>query len=289
VLVPVSPGRGGKPQPAAPMPVVTPPVDVVTVPGQLVITEYFGNAATNDPRLSAAHVRWLAAGEEDWQTPEFDEWVLIISGEVRLEHAGGPTLVSSGSGVFLPKGLRVKWVFPGPCEYVPVCLPAFSPDNVHREEPGAEAAPAAAATEGVPAVFSPVDVVKAGDLTITEFFGRVASKDERLSACLAVVSAPCAEAYQAPEFDEYVLVLKGKLQLHQADGVTEVEPGRAVLLKAGERVKWVWPGECTYIPVCLPAFSPENCHREQEEGAAKDEACMARLHELHGAETLQAA
>jgi uncharacterized cupin superfamily protein len=274
------------------MPVVTPPVDVVTVPGQLVITEYFGNAATNDPRLSAAHVRWLAAGEEDWQTPEFDEWVLIISGEVRLEHAGGPTLVSSGSGVFLPKGLRVKWVFPGPCEYVPLCLPAFSPDNVHREEPGAEAAPAAAATEGVPAVFSPVDVVKAGDLTITEFFGRVASKDERLSACLAVVSAPCAEAYQAPDFDEYVLVLKGKLQLHQADGVTEVEPGRAVFLKAGERVKWVWPGECTYIPLCLPAFSPDNCHREQEEGAAKDEACMARLHELHGAgaaETLQAA
>lgn len=277
------------------MPVVTPPVDVVEVPGQLVITEYFGNAATKDPRLSAAHVKWLAAGEEDWQTPEFDEYVMIISGEVRLEHAGGPTVVGGGSGVFLPAGLRVKWVFPGPCEYIPLCLPAFTPDNVHREEPGAEVAVPAHAVEGaVPTVFPPVDVVKAGDLTITEFFGRVTSKDATLSACLAVVTAPCAEAYQAPDFDEYVLVLKGQLKLHRADGVTDVEPGQAVLLKAGERVKWVWPGECTYVPVCLPAFSPENCHREEEDGAAKDKACMDRLHELHGSaggalEQLQAA
>jgi uncharacterized cupin superfamily protein len=264
------------------MPSVTEPVDVVTVPDQLVISEYFGNVATKDGTLSAAHVKWLKGGAEDWQTPEFDEWVVIIAGEVNLEHAGGPTTVKGGSGVFLPKGLRVRWVFPDACEYVALCLPGFTPDNVHREEPGHNApAPAHMVAEAKPTVFSPVDVVKAGDLTITEYFGRVASKDTRISACMATVTAACSEAYQAPDFDEYVLVLKGTLELHQTEGITKIEPGRAVFLKAKERVKWVWPGECTYMPICLPAFSPENCHREEEDAAVKDKECMDRLHQLH--------
>jgi len=132
-------------------------------------------------------------------------------------------------------------------------------------------------------VFAPVDVVTAADLTITEYFGSVASKDPRMSACLATVRAPCAEAYQAPEFDEYVLVLSGEVHLErgEAEAKTVVGPGQACFLKAGERVRWVWPGPCSYVPVCLPAFSPAGCRREEEEGAAKDRATMARLHALH--------
>uniref|UniRef100_A0A7S2I8C3 (S)-ureidoglycine aminohydrolase cupin domain-containing protein n=1 Tax=Zooxanthella nutricula TaxID=1333877 RepID=A0A7S2I8C3_9DINO len=267
------------------MPSVTAPVDVVTLP-ELTITEYFGNASTKDAQISAAHVKINAATEEDWQTPEFDEYVLITSGEVHIRHAGGKTVVREGSGVFLRAGLRVKWVFPGPCSYVPICLPAFSPENVNREEGDAaakaEPEPAAPAAEPAgPEVVAPVDVVAAKDLTITEYFGHVASKDGTLSACLATVSAPCAEAYQAPDFDEYVMVLSGEVHLRQDEGVTVVKEGQAVFLKAGERVKWEWPGACTYVPICLPAFSPANCHREEEAGAAKDKAAMDRLHALH--------
>lgn len=278
------------------MPAISDALDVVTIPGVLTITEYFGNASTKDPRLSAAHVKIAAATEEEWQTPQFDEWVLILSGEVHLQHAQGVKVVKGGSGVFLPKGFRVKWVFPGPAEYVPICLPAFSPDNVCREEPGPQSSSGSVPQslqccfEGMqrlmckpkaPSVFQPLDVVAAKDLTITEYFGNVASKDPRLSACLATVRQACAEAYQAPAFDEYVLVLEGEVHLQKIEGTTVVPAGKACFLKAGERVKWVWPGACTYIPICLPAFSPANCNREEEEGAAKDAKTMERLHELH--------
>eukprot|EP00928_Gymnodinium_smaydae_P053308 TRINITY_DN37325_c0_g1_i1.p1 TRINITY_DN37325_c0_g1~~TRINITY_DN37325_c0_g1_i1.p1 ORF type:complete len:263 (-),score=50.91 TRINITY_DN37325_c0_g1_i1:288-1076(-) len=262
------------------MPVVTEPVDVVAIPN-LTITEFFGNASTKDAKISAAHVKIHAACSEEWQTPDFDEYVMITSGEVHITHAGGTTIVKAGSGVFLKSGTRVKWVFPGPCAYVPICLPAFSPENVNREEEGAD--PIQPKCSEAPKIIEPVDVVKATDLTITEYFGNVASQDAQISACLATVTAPCAEAYQAPEFDEYVLVLKGEVHLHQGDVVTVVGENRAAFLKAGERVKWVWPKECVYIPICLPAFSPFNCHREEEEGAAKDKETMDRLHALHGA------
>lgn len=272
------------------MPVVTPAVDVVVLDA-LTISEYFGAASTKSPEISVAHVKVSAEAAEDWQTPEFDEFVMITSGEVHLLHAGGKTIVKEGSGLFLKAGFRVRWVFPGPCSYVPICMPAFSPDNVKREEgsgPVEADVPEAGAVEGL-AVFKPVDVVTAADLTITEYFGNVASKDPRMSACMAKVTAPCAEAYQAPEFDEYVLVLSGEVHLEQGETKTVVGPGQACFLKAKERVKWVWPGACTYIPVCLPAFSPTNCHREEEEGAAKDKATMERLHALHGDTALQGA
>jgi uncharacterized cupin superfamily protein len=270
------------------MPIVSAPVDVVTTP-QLTISEYFGNASTSDGRLSAAHVKIVAACEEEWQTPQFDEYVMVTAGEVHLMHAAGRTVVSCGSGVFLKSGFRVKWVFPGPCEYVPICLPAFSPENVCREEAGpvgtgeATAACTTTAIEGL-SVFKPVDVVNVPNLSIIEYFGNVASQDPRLSACLATVSAPCAEAFQAPEFDEYVLVLSGEVHLQQSEGTTVVGSGKAVFLKAGERVKWIWPDACTYIPICLPAFTPANCNREEEDGAAKDKEAMERLHALHGSD-----
>jgi uncharacterized cupin superfamily protein len=243
----------------------------------LTISEYFGNVATKDAGLSACHVKISGACEEAWQTPDFDEYVLIESGEVHLQHAGGTTIVKGGSGVFLPAGFRVKWIFPAACTYIPICTPAFSPDNINREEGDVEPKE----SKGEMSIIDPVNVVKVDTLTITEYFGNVANQDSKLSACYATVSAPCAEAYQAPDFDEYVLVLKGEIHLEQAEGTTVVGEGKGVLLKAGERVKWTWPGPSCYIPICLPAFTPDNCHREAEEGAAKDKAAMDKLHALH--------
>jgi len=143
------------------------------------------------------------------------------------------------------------------------------------------AAPAANAAPAEPVITTPVHVVDTEALRITEFFGNVASKDSRLSACMATVTAECAEAYQAPEFAEYVLVLSGEVHMHHEAGTTVARAPSSVYLAAGERVKWQWPGPCTYVPICLPAFSPHNCHREAEAGAVKDEEAMDRLRALH--------
>lgn len=109
--------------------------------GDVKINEFFGHASNNGGTISIAHVTWKGEGAEDWQTPDFDEYVLILRGVVHIQHEAGVTVVGAGESVFLKKGERVKWVFPSKdgVEYIPICLPAFTPDNVHREEePAAE-------------------------------------------------------------------------------------------------------------------------------------------------------
>merc|ERR1712032_867984 len=238
---------------------------------------------TKDGTLSAVHETYTEPSMSNpWRCPEFTEYILISEGEAHVEHNGGKVVVPAGAGVFLPAGCRVKVSFPQPSEAVAICLPAFSPDTEHREEGDAAAAPKHA-TQTVPTLITAVDVVKAPALTITEFFGNVASKDANLSACLAKVNEPCSEAWQTPAFAEWVLVLKGMLHLEHAGGVTQVPAGSGVYLAADERVKWVWPEACTYVPICMPSFTPDGCRREAEEGSAKDAdpQTMADLHALH--------
>eukprot|EP00467_Chlorarachnion_reptans_P023844 CAMPEP_0114500224 /NCGR_PEP_ID=MMETSP0109-20121206/7846_1 /TAXON_ID=29199 /ORGANISM="Chlorarachnion reptans, Strain CCCM449" /LENGTH=320 /DNA_ID=CAMNT_0001677863 /DNA_START=65 /DNA_END=1027 /DNA_ORIENTATION=+ len=132
----------------------------------------------------------------------------------------------------------------------------------------------------------PVNVVDEKDIVIQEFFGRVASGDKRLSACVVTVHKASEEAWQTPEFDEYVLVLEGKVHLKHSDGrVVAVEANSGAFLPKNSRIKWVWPGPCKYIPICLPAFSTDNCGREDEPGNhhAKSSEAMQKLRELHAA------
>jgi hypothetical protein len=99
-----------------------------------------------------------------------------------------------------------------------------------------------------------------------------------------VISEPSEEAWQTPAFDEYVLVLEGTVQLKHSDGsIVTVNAGEGAFLPKGLRVKWVWPGPARYIPICLPAFTPENCGREEEAGnhMAKSSAAMDKLRALH--------
>ena len=132
------------------------------------------------------------------------------------------------------------------------------------------------------AVIEPVAVVQAPDLTITEYIGNVASGTPAVSACVCEVRKATEEAYQCPEFDEYVMVLEGCVHLKHAGGTTVVEAGKGAVLKAGVRVKWIWPGPCKYVPICLPAFTPENCGREDDGGShAKTSESMEELRQLH--------
>merc|ERR1712023_543834 len=111
-------------------------------------------------------------------------------------------------------------------------------------------------------LMTPVNVVDAPDLTICEYFGRVASGMPEMSACIATVRKATQEAPQKPDFSEYVLVLEGSVEILHDDGeVSTFCAGQAFFLQRGTRVQWRWPGPCKYVPICLPAFSPTNCGR----------------------------
>ncbi len=101
---------------------------------------------------------------------------------------------------------------------------------------------------------------------IEEFIGMVNSRTGEVSIARMKSPGGWVEPGQRPEFDEYTLVLKGMLRVTHENGATDVRAGEALIAKAGEWVRYSTPEEegAEYIAVCLPAFSPETVHRDDD-------------------------
>ena len=112
----------------------------------------------------------------------------------------------------------------------------------------------------------PVRVEAAGEppKLIDEFAGRASNGEERVSVARMRSPAGWSEPGQRPEFDEYTVVLAGALRVETEDGELEVRAGRGILTRAGEWVRYSTPGGAEYVAVCLPAFSPDTVHRDDD-------------------------
>jgi len=102
------------------------------------IEEYVGQVNSGTSGISIARMRSPPGWLEPGQRPEFDEYTLVLAGELRVESAGAPPLdVRAGQAVATRAGEWVRYSTPGPegAEYVAVCVPAFSPATVHRDRP----------------------------------------------------------------------------------------------------------------------------------------------------------
>lgn len=100
------------------------------------IDEYVGRASSQTGEASIAHMRSPSGWQEPGQTPEFDEFTVVLGGVLRVEHAAGAMEVRAGQAVIAHRGEWVRYSTPGPegAEYIAVCIPAFSPGTVHRDE-----------------------------------------------------------------------------------------------------------------------------------------------------------
>ena len=100
------------------------------------IEEFFGRVRSGTPAVSLARMKSPAGWQEPGQTPEFDEYTLVLAGALRVETKSGVLLARAGQAVHAPAGEWVRYGTPEPegAEYVAVCLPAFSPATVHRDE-----------------------------------------------------------------------------------------------------------------------------------------------------------
>jgi mannose-6-phosphate isomerase-like protein (cupin superfamily) len=100
------------------------------------IAEYAGRVRTGNEAVSVARMRSPEGWSEPGQRPEFDEVTVVIKGMLRVEHEGGVLDVHAGQAVIAASGEWVRYSTPlaGGAEYVAVCVPAFSPDTVHRDE-----------------------------------------------------------------------------------------------------------------------------------------------------------
>lgn len=101
-----------------------------------IIEEYIGRVNSGTSDVSVARMRSPGGWVEPGQTPEFDEYTVVLRGELRVTTQDGILDVRAGQAVITPKGEWVQYSTPNPdgAEYIAVCLPAFSPDTVHRDE-----------------------------------------------------------------------------------------------------------------------------------------------------------
>ena len=101
---------------------------------------------------------------------------------------------------------------------------------------------------------------------IEEFIGRVNSKTAAVSIARMTSPSGWREPGQTPEFDEYTIVLRGELHVETRQAVHTVAAGQAIIVPAGEWVRYSTPGleGAEYVAVCLPAFSPQTVRRDAE-------------------------
>ena len=101
-----------------------------------VIEEFIGRIGSETREVSIARMRSPGGWEEAGQTPEFDEYTVVLRGTLRVTSKDGATNVGAGQAVIVPRGEWVQYSTPGEdgADYIAVCIPGFSPNTVHRDE-----------------------------------------------------------------------------------------------------------------------------------------------------------
>eukprot|EP00536_Pseudo-nitzschia_multiseries_P007750 jgi/Psemu1/196337/e_gw1.185.53.1 len=135
-------------------------------------------------------------------------------------------------------------------------------------------------------------VVETEGFSIDEYAGNVSSKDDQMSLAVVKVTTPYSEPFLTLHYDEWIAVIKGQVDCHVFDEDTQTEvkavsavAGETIFIEKGQRFKPVFPVANTeYVPVCIPAFKPERCIREDDaDGRDKEEEqrIVERLADLH--------
>ncbi len=111
------------------------PFVVPTTDGKL-IEEHFGQVTDGNTKVSIAHMIAPPGWSEPFQTPEFEEYTYIIKGKKQFVIDGDTIVLEAGQSIKIEKNTKIQYSnpFAEPCEYLAICLPAFSIDAVNREE-----------------------------------------------------------------------------------------------------------------------------------------------------------
>ncbi len=98
-----------------------------------IIDEHIGRVNSATAVVSVAHMTSPPGWVEPGQTPEFDEYTLVLKGTLRISHRDGTLDVQAGQAVIAHSGEWIRYSTPDGADYIAVCLPAFSPSTVHRD------------------------------------------------------------------------------------------------------------------------------------------------------------
>ena len=99
-----------------------------------IIKEFVGNVNTKTSDISIAHMDSPAGWKEMGQTPEFDEYTVVLKGTLFVETKEDTFEVNAGQAIITHKGQWLRYNTPGGAEYISICLPAFTEETVHRDD-----------------------------------------------------------------------------------------------------------------------------------------------------------
>ena len=108
---------------------------IIEAPGNIpkIIKEFVGCVNTGNQEISIAKMESPSGWKEPGQTPEFNEYTVVLKGSLFVETKGNTFKVNAGQAITVQKGEWVRYSTPGGAEYIAVCLPAFTPDTVKRD------------------------------------------------------------------------------------------------------------------------------------------------------------
>jgi mannose-6-phosphate isomerase-like protein (cupin superfamily) len=115
------------------MPTLIEKPTTIPVPGGKLVEEYIGHVNSGDQQASVAHMHSPAGWSEPGQRPDFDEFTVVLSGCLRVEHESGILNVKAGQAVIARRGEWVRYSTPDGADYVAICVPAFTLATVHRD------------------------------------------------------------------------------------------------------------------------------------------------------------
>ena len=115
------------------MPTLIEKPTTIPVSGNKRIDEFVGHVNSGTAAVSVAHMRSPKGWSEPGQQPDFDEYTIVLGGMMRVEHKAGVAEVRAGQAIIAHKGEWVRYSTPEGAEYIAICMPAFTPDAVHRD------------------------------------------------------------------------------------------------------------------------------------------------------------
>jgi ethanolamine utilization protein EutQ (cupin superfamily) len=119
------------------MPTLIPFPSIIKAAGNKpkIIEEFIGRVNTGTSGVSIARMKSPGGWSEPGQTPEFDEYTLVLRGTLHVATKTGTIVVSADKAIIISKGEWIQYSSPEPdgAEYIAICIPAFSPNTVHRD------------------------------------------------------------------------------------------------------------------------------------------------------------
>ena len=229
------------------------------------IKEFVGRISTGTEKISIGLLTFPEGWSEPPQTPEFDEYSVVLEGNLYVDtESAGTVIVRAGRGILTPKGERIQYRTPEPdgAFYLSVCLPAFSPELAHREHENTEIRktekPSLKCGGKIVVCRRPTYLQGTGlnSKMVEEFFGVLNSNSTELSIAKVVSQERYMEDFHRVDYDKYYFVLKGELQvIDEESGLTfHVGPTQGILVHRGESTRYGSPklGGSEYIVVCVP-------------------------------------